>query len=111
MKRVFTGPEQGPGATYDFAGNSKVGSGRVMITDSAPPTRVALTLDMITPIETHNVIEFRLEPNGNDTIVTWTMQGSATFIAKLLNVFIDIDQMVGDDFEDGLASLKAAAEK
>lgn len=111
MTRVFTGPEAGPGAMYDFAGNSQVGSGRVTITAATPPAQVTMTLDMLTPMKTHNVIEFTLTREGNSTVVTWAMRGSRSFIAKLLNVFIDTDQLVGSDFEAGLASLKAVAEK
>ena len=55
----------------------------------------------------------RIFPLINDFqgFVTWYMRGSRTFVAKLLNVFIDTNQMVGGDFEAGLASLKVIAEQ
>ncbi|MDP2323320.1 MAG: SRPBCC family protein [Gammaproteobacteria bacterium] len=109
MTRAFSDPESGPGAVYDFAGNSQVGTGRVTITNASPPTQVTMTLDMLTPMKTHNVIEFTLTPDANGTIVTWNMRGPRTFVTKVLNLFIDTDKIVSSDFEAGLASLKAIA--
>lgn len=110
MKRAYSGPASGPGATYDFDGNNQVGKGRVRITGAEPPRRVTMTLDMHSPMEAHNVVEFTLAPSGGTTTVTWSMHGPSPFIGKLLGVFMDMDGMVGRDFEAGLAALKAAAE-
>ena len=43
--------------------------------------------------------------------VTWAMYGPAPFISKVMQVFFNMDNMIGKDFEDGLANLKALAEK
>jgi uncharacterized protein YndB with AHSA1/START domain len=110
MRRTYSGPASGPGATYDFDGNNQVGKGRVQITGAEPPRRVTMTLDMHSPMEAHNVVEFTLAPSGGATTVTWAMHGPSPFIGKLLGIFMDMDGMVGRDFEAGLATLKAAAE-
>ena len=60
---------------------------------------------------THNIVEFKLEPKGGSTNVTWEMQGPAPFVSKVMQVFVSMDNMVGKDFETGLANLKALAEK
>ena len=67
-------------------------------------------LDFLKPFEAHNAVTFTLEPNGAATTVTWAMEGPTPFIGKIMHLFIDMDSMVGKDFETGLANLKAAAE-
>ena len=110
MKRTF-GAKSGKGATYAWEGNKDVGQGRMEIADSVPPSRIAIKLDFVKPFEAHNDVVFVLEPKGDTTQVRWTMQGHTPYFAKIIHVFIDMDKMVGKDFEAGLASLKAAAEK
>jgi hypothetical protein len=39
------------------------------------------------------------------------MYGPASFVSKLMGIFFNMDNMIGKDFEAGLASLKAIAEK
>ncbi len=110
LKRTFSGAASGKGAVYAWEGNKKVGKGRMEITD-ATPSRIAIKLDFIEPFEGHNVTEFTLEPKGDSTSLTWTMSGPALFITKVMQVFVSMDAMIGKDFEAGLASLKAVAEK
>ena len=45
------------------------------------------------------------------TEVSWQMYGSANFMGKLMGVFMDMDKMVGRDFEDGLQNLRQIAEE
>ena len=111
MKRTFSGPANGKGSVYEWDGNSKVGQGRMEITDALAPSQVTVKLDFIKPFEGHNIAEFVLEPRGDTTNVTWTMRGPSPYIAKLMSVFFSMDSMIGKDFEAGLANLKAAAEK
>ena len=66
---------------------------------------------MLAPFETRNTVQFLLEPQGELTRVTWAMQGHVPYLAKIIHLFIDMDRMVGSEFDAGLASLKAIAEK
>jgi carbon monoxide dehydrogenase subunit G len=111
MKRTFSGAAIGKGAIYEWDGNAQVGKGRIEITDTAAPSRVTIKLDMLKPMEGHNVVNFTLEPRGAATRVTWTMRGACAYPAKVLGLFFNMDKMVGGDFETGLANLKALAEK
>jgi len=110
MQGSYSGPAAGPGARYAFKGNQDVGEGSLEITASAP-NQVGMRLDMSAPMEARNQITFTLVPRGQGTEVTWAMEGACPFIAKLMGVFINMDTMIGRDFEAGLASLKAIAEK
>jgi len=111
MKRTFGGPPAGPGSTYEWVGNSKVGAGRMEILTAAPAGKVDIKLDFIKPFEGHNVAEFTLTPKGENTEVLWVMHGPAPFITKVMGVFVSMDSMIGKDFEAGLANMKGAAEK
>jgi hypothetical protein len=110
IKGSYSGTESGKGARYAFDGNKDVGKGSLEITESAAPTRVAMQLRMTAPMQADNNIEFTLERRGTATSVTWSMHGGMPFVAKLMSVFVDMDKMIGKDFETGLANLKAVAE-
>ena len=111
IKRTYSGPAAGKGSGYAWQGNSKVGEGRMEILDDPAPSKVVIKLDFIKPFEGHNIATFLLVPKGDVTDVTWTMDGPSPFVAKLMGVFMNMDKMIGNDFENGLANMKAAAEK
>jgi uncharacterized protein YndB with AHSA1/START domain len=119
MKRTFSGAASGKGAIYEWDGNKNVGKGRMEITETSPPSRILIKLDFISPFEGHNTAEFTMNPKGDATSVTanvttnvtWAMDGPAPFVSKVMQVFINLDSMIGKDFEEGLANLKNLAEK
>lgn len=110
MKRTYAGPAAGKGAHYAWESKA-VGTGSMDITDSQDPGKVALNLDFVKPIEAHNTALFTLEPQGGETLVTWNMEGPVPYMFKIVHMFMNVDKMVGTDFEAGLADLKSAAEK
>ena len=110
MQRSFSGAEKGKGAVYAWSGNSEAGAGRMEVTE-ASASRVALDLDFTKPMEGHNKVVFTLAPKAEATEVTWAMSGPSTYITKVVQVFCDMDAMIGKHFEDGLGNLKAVAEK
>lgn len=111
MKRTMSGAANGNGAVYEWEGDKNVGKGRMEITESSPPTKVTLKLDFVKPFETHNIVDFTLEPKGDSTNVTWAMHGPSPYISKIIGIFINMDSMIGKDFETGLANLKTISEK
>jgi hypothetical protein len=110
LKRIYSGTERGKGAVYAWDGNKNVGAGRMEILEAATPSKVLIKLDFIKPFEGHNTAEFTMLPQGSGTTVTWVMQGPAPFMAKLMHVFVNMDRMIGKDFEAGLANLKKQVE-
>jgi hypothetical protein len=111
MKRTYSGAPSGKGAVYAWEGNKNVGSGRMEITDAPAPSKVTIKLDFIKPFEGHNVAELTLQPAGGATNVTWEMHGPMAFVMRVFGIFVNMDKMIGNDFEAGLANLKAIAEK
>lgn len=107
MKRTFGGAASGKGAVYEFDGNKEVGKGRLTITDTAPPSKIKIALDMVEPFEAHNTVEFTLGTNGDSTGVTWAIHGPQSYMMKVVGLFMDCDKMIGKDFEAGLVKLKA----
>lgn len=110
MKKDLGGTDSGVGSSYAWEGNKKAGQGRMEITESQPPSRVVIDLDFIKPFKSQSVTEFELAPKDGATDVTWTMRGPASFMTKVMMVFMSMDKMVGRDFEEGLANLKRVAE-
>ncbi len=112
MKRNFSATTRGKGARYGWEGDKHVGQGSMEIAESVPSSRVTIRLDFVKPFEAHNTVEFALESRGDATTnVVWSMHGGMPFLSKLMSVFVDMDRMIGKDFEEGLANLKAVAEK
>lgn len=115
MKRTFSGAASGRGAVYAWDGNKNVGSGRMEILDASAPSKIVIKLDFFTPFEGHNTAEFTMLPQGDatgaTTNVTWLMHGPAPLMSKLMQVFINMDNMIGEDFEIGLANLKRLTER
>jgi hypothetical protein len=115
MKRSFGGVASGKGAVYGWEGNKNVGTGRMEIIEASAPSRIVIKLDFLKPFEAHNIAEFTMLPKENAkenaTEVTWAMYGPASFLSKLMHVFIDMEKMIGRDFEAGLANLKMLTEK
>jgi uncharacterized protein YndB with AHSA1/START domain len=118
LKRSYEG-ERGKGAVYAWEGNRNVGSGRMEIIKSAAPSNVVIKLDFLKPFEAHNTAEFTMLPRGGSTNatekgstdVTWAMHGPAPLMHRVMQVFMNMDRMIGKDFEAGLANLKQAAER
>jgi hypothetical protein len=111
MNRHYSGATRDVGAVYAWDGNKDVGSGRMEITSVTPPTKVGINLVFLQPFESHCVTDFTLDGKGETTTVTWTMSGPSNFMTKVMGLFASMDSMIGKDFEAGLASMKAAAEK
>jgi uncharacterized protein YndB with AHSA1/START domain len=110
MQRTLTGAASGVGAVYAWKGNKQVGEGRMEIIEATPPRQLRIQLDFIAPFEAHNVAEFTLQPQGATARVTWALSGPRPFVSKLIGLFVNMDAMIGGDFEVGLAQLKTLAE-
>jgi hypothetical protein len=110
MKQTYEGTPAGTGAIYSWVGNSEVGEGRMTITESRPEELVRIKLEFLKPFATVNTTEFHFKPEGKQTTVTWSMAGTNNFMAKAFCLFMNMDKMVGGDFEKGLAQMKSVAE-
>lgn len=110
MKKTFEGPPAGVGASYTWSGNNQVGEGRMTMMESRPNDLIRIKLEFQKPFKATNTAEFTFVPDGNQTVATWSITGKNNFMAKAMGLMINMDKMIGKDFEQGLAQLKAVAE-
>jgi uncharacterized protein YndB with AHSA1/START domain len=107
MQRELSGAPAGVGAVYHWSGNSQAGEGRMTISDARPGRSLTMRLEFIKPFAATNTAQFDFVPSGQGTNVTWAMTGANHFVAKAVGVFVNMDKMVGGEFEKGLATLDA----
>lgn len=110
MKLTYDGPSAGVGASYAWVGNNDVGEGRATITEVRANEYVQLRLEFLKPMPGVAKAEFSFKPVEAKTQVTWAMSGTNNFIGRFFCLFMNMDKMVGGQFEKGLADLKAASE-
>ena len=110
MKRTYEGAPSGAGAIYAWVGNSDVGEGKMTITESRPGELVRINMEFFKPMAGTSTTEFTFVPQGGGTLVTWTMFGDNNFVGKAMCLFMNMDTMIGGQFEKGLADMKKAAE-
>jgi hypothetical protein len=111
MQRTFSGPARGKGAVYAWSGDDHAGTGHMAITEEVPGAKITMDLDFEKPMPGHSVTEFTFVPHGDSTDVTWSMSGPQPYIGKVMCLFVSMDAMIGKSYEEGLANLKAIAEK
>ena len=111
MQRTLSGPASGVGAAYAWSGNREVGAGRMEITTSEPDRHIAMRLDFLKPFKATHTAEFTFVPVAGGTRVTWFMHGEANLLSRVVGLFVNMDKMIGKDFESGLQQLKVAAER
>jgi uncharacterized protein YndB with AHSA1/START domain len=111
MERTHSGAPTGTGAAYAWAGNRRAGAGRMEITSTQPPGAgegsIDIALVFSRPFKSANTTRFTFTPEGDGTHVHWSMTGKRPLMMRLLP-FLDMDKLVGKDFEKGLAKLDAA---
>jgi uncharacterized protein YndB with AHSA1/START domain len=110
MQRTYGPTTSGAGATYAWAGNNQVGEGRMTILRSDAPSVISIQLEFLKPFAATNTATFTFVPTAEGTRATWAMDGKSNFMTKAIGLVMDMDKMIGTDFEQGLASLKTLAE-
>lgn len=110
MKETYEGAPSGPGAIYTWTGNNQVGAGRMTLVESRPSELIRITLEFFRPFAATNTAEFTFRPEGARTLVTWSMSGRNNFMAKAMCLVMNMDRMVGGQFEKGLAKMKSIVE-
>jgi len=110
MQRTYEGPPAGVGASYAWNGNGEVGEGRSTIVEVRENELIQIKLEFKRPFAGINTAEFTFEPQGGQTAVTWSLIGKKNFMSKAVGLVMNMDNMIGGDFEQGLANIKAIVE-
>jgi len=109
MKREYMAAPRGVGAKYGWSGNGKAGEGTMEILE-ANTNGVKIDLRFVRPFKNQCITHFHFTPQGSATNVRWTMDGPNMFMGKVMGMFMNMDKLIGKDFENGLAGLKHVAE-
>ncbi|MDQ6688689.1 MAG: SRPBCC family protein [Actinomycetota bacterium] len=107
LHREYDGPRSGVGARYSWSGNRKAGSGSMEIQEAHEPSDLRIRLVFVKPWKADNQTTFELRPVGDQTRVTWRMNGTSDGVAGVFGKLFNMDKLVGRDFEKGLAQLSA----
>jgi hypothetical protein len=110
MTKSFGGAASGSGATYTWKGNGDVGEGKMTIVAVNPARQIEIKLEFVSPSPSTSQMEFAFQPGNGTTTVTWSVSGECSFTEKALSIAMDMDKMIGPDFEKGLAAMKTVAE-
>jgi hypothetical protein len=110
MKQTYEGAPAGTGAIYKWVGNKQVGEGCMTMTESRPSDLIRINLQFLKPFTATNTAEFTFKPDGNQTVVTWSMAGKNNFMFKAFRLFMNMDKMLGSQFDEGLAKIKSIVE-
>lgn len=110
MKQSFLGAPSGAGAEYTWSGNSQIGEGRMAIREARPDEHLSMTMDVVRPLSSSSRIAFQLAPDGEGVRVVWKLDGTYGFGGKAVSLVASMEDMLGKDFEKGLARLKEISE-
>lgn len=111
MKTTIEGAAGAVGHTYSWKGNSDAGSGSMKITAVKPGERIDIALHFLEPFEDQASTAYILAADGDKTRLTWSMDGKNNMMGKIFSVFMDMETMIGKDYEEGLANLEAVLAK
>jgi hypothetical protein len=110
QKTTFEGAATGVGAKYGWSGNDQVGEGRMEIEESKANELVRIKLEFIRPFPSTSPTTFTFAPAAEGVTVTWKMDATNDFMGKAFCLFVDMDAMLGKDFDSGLAAMGKIAE-
>lgn len=111
MRQEFRGVDGTVGFMYAWHGNDEVGKGEQEIVGITQGERVDYALRFIEPFEGYANTSLITESAGEDrTMVTWTMDSSMPYPFNLMLLFMDMEEMLGDNLQTGLENLKLVLE-
>lgn len=111
-KNSYRGPVSGKGAIFMWDGNEDVGKGQMTIEESLPPSEIEIRLDFMSPYRGTADSGFAFDPVEGGTRVTWSFAGEQNYVERAVFTLmgLEMDQMIGKDYELGLANLKRVVE-
>jgi len=111
VKKSIEGTDGAVGAVAKWEGNDDIGKGEQRLDTLVPGKLVRTHLTFLEPWQQECGAGIDLAQAGDSTKVTWFMVGENNFMGKVMGVFMDMDAMIGKDFEKGLGRLKSIAEE
>ncbi len=111
QKMEISDPAFGVGAWNTWEGNSEVGKGKMSLVESVENEKTVHEMHFIEPFEDTGTVTFSLAAEGEQTRVTWAMDGGMNMMSKVMCMFMGgMDTMLAPQFDKGLATLKPLVE-
>ena len=111
MKKTFTGTDGQVGFVAAWeSDNEEVGKGEQEIKAIFANERVEYILRFKEPFESTESTYMSTEAVGNGTKVTWGFNGEMDYPMNLMFVFMNFEEMIGNDLSTGLENLKKLLE-
>jgi uncharacterized protein YndB with AHSA1/START domain len=113
LKMSYMGPKEGIGSISSWESPGRMGVGQAEIVGVIPDQKIQTKITYKKPMVFEQLSEFTLTPNGETTTMTWAVTGKNNFIGRLMCTLsmMNMDKMVGGEFEKGLNKLKSEIEK
>ncbi len=111
VKMTFSGPDAEVGSSASWESEGQMGVGKAVVSEVVPNQKVVTQITYTKPMEFSQISEFLLIPEGDSTIMRWTVSGHKIFISRLMCMFMDLDKYLGGEFEKGLKKLKSTVEE
>ena len=109
---TFKGTDGEVGSSYHWSGNKQVGEGEQEVTNLVAPSRVDTHLRFIKPFKSESKAHFAILPHeSGQTEITWGFHSHNTFPGKIFMLFMNMDKVLGGDFEKGLSQFKEKYER
>ena len=109
LRRTYGGADSGVGAWYEWEGNRKAGKGRMEIV-AVDDSSVTIDLQFLKPFKSRSTTAFTVVPEGDGSLVTWTLTADNSAMTKVMGLFTSMDKLIGPDLEKGLERLQQDAE-
>lgn len=110
MKKTFEGTDGTVGASLHWEGNQYAGSGRQTIARIEPLHRVDIHIQFLKPFQSEANSTIEVEDNGGGTRITWSFNSETPRPFNILHIFMNMEQLIGQDYEKGLQRLKNLVE-
>jgi Polyketide cyclase / dehydrase and lipid transport len=111
VKMTYTGTDGAAGSAYHWEGDEKKSGAGDMKCLSIDGTTMNFQVDFTKPNHGHATGFLKAEDAGNNnTTATWSFTMHMPYPFNAMTVFMNMDKMLGKDFEDGLANMKSYVE-
>ncbi|MFI5141715.1 MAG: SRPBCC family protein [Bacteroidia bacterium] len=109
MKTTFEGEIGQPGSKYSWEGNKAIGKGSMELIAINGDT-ILQKIVFTEPHPSGGDVYLIAKPNGDATNVTWGMKFEVGFFMRAMMLFMNMDKMIGAEYEKGLAKFKEVME-
>ncbi|MDX2188383.1 MAG: SRPBCC family protein [Bacteroidota bacterium] len=110
MSKNYEGTPGAVGSKYSWKGNDKVGSGSMEIVNISD-NLIEEKLTFIEPFQSVATSYFTFtSPDTSSVTIVWGMKGENPIPFNVMGKLMNMDAMIGKDYEKGLAKLKTVLE-